>query len=161
MSDSDSSDYGPSLPPALAAKKQAAPTGSKAKAAVGPQLPPHLQNRNAADASDDEDDDDVGPAPARAEDANAGVDGVQAFREREERLEKAKEAAANAEPARPKREEWMLVPRTSLLWCTLIHHLNQTCLSEGVRSVGLSVYSHSILLDLMLKVTCQRWIPQN
>ncbi|GAA6000718.1 GPALPP motifs-containing protein 1 [Rhodotorula paludigena] len=136
--DSDDDDYGPALPPELAAERVskgpvagpslpegvAGPSRPPAAAAAGPQLPPHLAQARAGPsvgpalppgyssrrAYDDEDDDDdaVGPMPLPAGYTVDDNEGARQFREREER--EKEQAKRDKEDQKVKREEWMLVP---------------------------------------------------
>lgn len=136
--DSDDDDYGPALPPELAAERVskgpvagpslpegvAGPSRPPAAAAAGPQLPPHLAQARAGPsvgpalppgyssrrAYDDEDDDDdaVGPMPLPAGYTVDDNEGARQFREREER--EKEQAKRDKEDKKVKREEWMLVP---------------------------------------------------
>lgn len=135
--DSDDDDFGPALPPELAAariSKPADPSVGPSRPSVGPSRPPAGPERPAAGPSrptagpslpagpappsrrpvdDDSDDDDVGPMPLPAGVADASrTDGVQEFMERERRQQESAAAAERErlEGKKPKREEWMLVP---------------------------------------------------
>jgi hypothetical protein len=99
-SESDGDDYGPALPPQLAAKRAAGPT-------LAPPVNAAAPNRSAQD--DDEDsDDDIGPRPPGQEEARQEKSAVEEFLEREKR--RAEQLEEKERPKALKREEWMLVP---------------------------------------------------
>ncbi|KAK6904527.1 hypothetical protein I204_06870 [Kwoniella mangroviensis CBS 8886] len=114
----DDDDYGPALPPHLAAARKApagpagpslpaaGPSLPSAGAAAGPSRPP------AAYEEDSDDDDVIGPMPVltNGEEDSAGS-AVREFLEREERRRKILEEESR--PKEKKREEWMLVPPSS------------------------------------------------
>ena len=108
---SSDDDYGPALPAHLQKARSDAPS----KPSIGPTLPPHLQNRAASpsDSDSDSDEAEAGPLPLPANAAASGTDGVAAFREREARLKAKEEELERLKSAKPKRAEWMLVPRSS------------------------------------------------
>ncbi|GAA6038421.1 hypothetical protein JCM8097_007640 [Rhodosporidiobolus ruineniae] len=125
--DSDSDDYGPSLPPDLEPHHTAAPVAGPSKPSIGPSLPPHLAARQRSPSpgpapalgpsrppaayrpAEDSDDDDFGPMPLPAGVQFEDNDGARQFREREER-QAEKERKEREGAGKPKREEWMLVP---------------------------------------------------
>lgn len=79
--DEDEDDYAPSLPPDLAASRNAAPVVyAPAKPVKGPSLPSSYY-------PNDDSDDDVGPRPLppSAQGSQSEVDGVKQFLEKEER----------------------------------------------------------------------------
>lgn len=90
--DDDNDDYGPALPPDLAASRSRNASGpsSSSKKLVGPSLRPSYPttyDRNAQYDSDDSDD-DVGPKPLPAGVSHEEVDGVRQFIEKEEKRRK-------------------------------------------------------------------------
>ena len=100
--DSDSDDYSPALPPGFT-RPQQGPSLPSTSAAMEPASP---------QSSDSSDDDEVGPLPAPSH-GPAVQDGVQEFLEREARLEKRKREEEDEKNAKPKRADWMIVPRLS------------------------------------------------
>ncbi|RSH95455.1 hypothetical protein EHS25_000547 [Saitozyma podzolica] len=123
--DDDAGDYGPALPPHLAARRSK-PSGP-APPAPGPSYRPDSVNDDGplpprpsrptpsravgpAPPPDDDSDDDIGP---RLEDMSGAQEktAVQEWMEREERW--AKEREEKNKPKVATREEWMLVPPTS------------------------------------------------
>jgi hypothetical protein len=89
-SESDGDDYGPALPPQLAASFSPPP----------PARAPKYE--------DDESDDDIGPRPPGQEEAGQEKSAVEEFLEREKR--RAEQIEEKERPKALKREEWMLVP---------------------------------------------------
>lgn len=87
--ESDDDDYGPALPPDLAASRTASHAGPS-KRVVGPSFPPPPgQNHDRARyGSDGDSDDDFGPQPLPAGMSFEEEDGVREFMEREERRRK-------------------------------------------------------------------------
>ncbi|WVR09220.1 hypothetical protein IAU60_006283 [Kwoniella sp. DSM 27419] len=112
--ESDDDDFGPALPPHLAA--------ARLNKAAGPTLPPTGPSLPAAGPSrptgpagplydDDDSDDEIGPRLVQMSAEEEQSSAVQDFIEREER--RRKEAEQKDKPQVKKREEWMLVPPTS------------------------------------------------
>jgi hypothetical protein len=102
---------------------------------IGPQIPEHLRPAAESDSDDDygpappppsaaaipaarsktpddSSDDDVGPLPAPSGPSRLPeVDPVAAFKEREERQRQKERDRLTGESSKPKRADWMLVPR--------------------------------------------------
>lgn len=95
----EADDFGPALPPHLAAKRKAAVAGpslpprersSSPRRNVGPTLPPHLAAQRGYES---ESDDDVGPSIHMASKGPSEGDGVREFLEREARIAKEREVS--------------------------------------------------------------------
>ncbi|WVF65746.1 hypothetical protein IAT40_000478 [Kwoniella sp. CBS 6097] len=114
----DDDDFGPALPPHLAAARKAKAAGPSLPPA-GPSLPSAGPSRPSGVAAparpsyydDDSDDDVIGPMPVQASGEEESGSAVKEFLEREERMRKA--AEEKNKPKVQQREEWMLVPPTA------------------------------------------------
>lgn len=102
--DEDDDGYTPALPPSMASRAQ------------GPSLPPHLagQPSTQPDSSDSGSDDDVGPRPPPAAGSGPILTAGEEFRLREKQKQDEEAERKRLEGLKPKREEWMLVPPSSL-----------------------------------------------
>lgn len=135
--DDDEDDYGPALPPHLAARRKLGPELPSAMptTSAGPSRPPVIPGNGPARPAaptpvqmstayddDDSDDDEIGPKPVPSQFGGAGGEEdearsvAQEFREREARWAKEREEANDPSKNKGKkmeREEWMLVPPSS------------------------------------------------
>ncbi|PQE15952.1 nopp 140 functions as a transcriptional activator protein [Rutstroemia sp. NJR-2017a BVV2] len=108
--DSDSDNYGPSIPAAIK------PSFPPRKRVLGPAPPPApLSERPPNPPSDSDSDSDYGPSlpPAPGSAAHSALESRRA-------QEASALAASASEPAKPQRPEWMLAPPTSSDWTSRV-----------------------------------------
>jgi hypothetical protein len=101
-SDSDGDDYGPALPPQIAAERAAGPAPPPIPSSSFSKAPQY------ADDEESESDDDIGPKPPGEQESGPEKSAVEEFVEREKR--RAEQLEEKERPKVLKREEWMLVP---------------------------------------------------
>ena len=101
--DEDDDGYTPALPPSMASRT-----------AQGPSLPPHLASKAAPQSESSDSEDDVGPRPPPAAGAGPSLTAAEEFRLREKQKQDEEAERKRLEGLKPKREEWMLVPPSSL-----------------------------------------------
>ncbi|CAD6564107.1 MAG: hypothetical protein TREMPRED_003198 [Tremellales sp. Tagirdzhanova-0007] len=113
----DDDDYGPALPPHLAASRQAGssrPSGPHFPSYPSPsEAQPLTQARSQPQAIEDDESDEeiIGPRPVTRAVGEEEGSAVKEFMEREARWAKEREEASR--PKKLERQEWMLVPPTS------------------------------------------------
>ena len=105
--DDDGNNYEPDLPPSMAHRKLQGPS-------MLANIPQRIHPINNSESTDEDEDEEVGPLPPNSYGIGSSLTAAEEFRVREKRLRDQEEERKRLENGKSKREEWMLIPPSSL-----------------------------------------------